>query len=278
MFIILGNESEIVNKKRKSFTQATAILNSPDYKEFSEDYFLMESQFENLQKHREELLKVEQNYYRLVQTFKSYVDDGSKTIIRSMFEVVIRKYEEKLYNEAVSLFCFYYNKPFNDTEDSLFAFSQEDINTILTQPCYSSYRVYCESLMFLKVLNERSLSRSEKLTEIRIHYSEHVSMPNNIDNLPSVARVGENVIRNALSSIFGKLSDEIHQASARFDGDSGNFILPRATGSITVADSYAFAIIVKEAGLNPVYPNPQQEQSLVQQEQSLVQKLFLDNK
>jgi hypothetical protein len=39
----------------------------------------------NLEKER--LRKVEQNYHRLVQTFKSYIDDGSKTIIRSMFEV-----------------------------------------------------------------------------------------------------------------------------------------------------------------------------------------------
>lgn len=252
-------------------TQASVIFSSPDFKEFSDEYVKTMTQLDNHNLERERLRKVEQDYHRLVQTFKSYIDDGSKTIIRSMFEVVIRNYEDKLYSEAISLFCFYHNRAYNDGEDDLFAFNQEDINIINTIPAYASYKNYLDSLLFLQDLHARGLSRSEKLKEIRIHYSEHVTMPSSIPNLPSVSVVGENLIRSSLATIFSKLSDEIHQASSRFDGDSGNFILPRAKGQITIADTYAFAIIIKEAGLNPVYPNAQEEQSLAM-------KLFSENK
>jgi hypothetical protein len=174
------------------------------------------------------------------------------------------KFEEKLYTEAIYLFSEYYSKPYNEAEHNLFDFTPEDITTIQTSHYYASYQGCCDSLLFLQDLHKKGLSRSEKLKEIRILFSEQVTMLGNIDNLPSIATVGEKAIRTALASIFSKLSDEIHQSSARFDGDSGNFILPRAHGNITIADTFAFAIIVKEAGLIPVYPNTLQEQSLVQ--------------
>jgi hypothetical protein len=47
----------------------------------------MKIQSETIQLERERLIKIEQDYYRLVQTLKCYVDDGSKTIIRSMYEI-----------------------------------------------------------------------------------------------------------------------------------------------------------------------------------------------
>lgn len=84
-------------KKRKSFTQATTIFSCPAYKEFSDEYFGMTTQLDSLKVERERLMKVEQDYHRLVQTFKSYVDDGSKTTIHcSAITITERTLTEKM--------------------------------------------------------------------------------------------------------------------------------------------------------------------------------------
>jgi hypothetical protein len=181
---------------------------------------------------------------------------AQKQLFDPCSKFIIRKYEEKLYSDAISLFCYHYNQAYNDGEDDLFGFNQNDIYVIKTDSRYAGYLECFESWRFLQELSIRGLPRYEKLREIRFHYSANVSLPSNIPNLPTVSTVGDGRILSSLATIFNKLSDEIRQASCRFDGDRGNFILPRATGQITVADIYAFAIIIKEAGLNPVYPNP----------------------
>jgi hypothetical protein len=179
-----------------------------------------------------------------------------------MLEVTIKKFEDKLYYEVIELYALYFGSCYDSlaSGDLLNAFTLEDINHIKLDGRYNGY---LDALEFLRSI--RDLPRGQKLHKIRLHYSERAELPGNIAELPSMSVVGEDKVRSALGQIFSKLSDDIHQASYRFDNESGNFILPRATGNITIADVYAFATIVIEAGLTPVYPTAAKEQSIAQQ-------------
>lgn len=254
--------TEKETKKRKSIAQFNIISTSPDYQDFMEEYTKVMVKFENYIETKEKLSETMEKYNKLLLTFKTYVDDGSKTILRSMLEVTIKKFEDKLYYEVIELYTWYFGKHYDSltSGDLLDAFSFEDIRQIKLDEKYNGY---LDTLEFL--LSIRDLPRGQKLHEIRLHYSVRVELPGDIAQLPPIDAVGKDVVRSSIGKIFSKLSDDIHQASYRFDNESGNFILPRAIGNISIADVYAFATIVIEAGLTPVYPNAATEKSISQQ-------------
>jgi hypothetical protein len=70
---------------------------------------------------------------------------------------------------------------------------------------------------------------------------------------PDGPLVEEYILRDAVKKIYATLTYEVHQVGARFRGDT-EFILPRATPPITVADVYAYASIVQTFGFTVVYP------------------------
>ena len=118
-----------------------------------------------------------------------------------------------------------------------------------------SYFNNCDTVMFLREI--ASLPSKEKSAKWRERYAAKTSI---VTSLDGVNAQPEEVVRCALGSIFGVLSDEVHQAAARFESD-GQFVLPRAGSAFSFAQILAMASIVANNGLTPQYPTAEVERT-----------------
>jgi hypothetical protein len=113
-----------------------------------------------------------------------------------------------------------------------------------------SYEKNCELARFLRQVS-LVVSSKEKMEMWRARYAAEVAV---VTKLDGCGMQPEDCVREALTTIFSVLSDEVHQASARFESD-GSFLLPRASTVFTIPQIFAMASIVKDAGLTPKYPD-----------------------
>lgn len=111
------------------------------------------------------------------------------------------------------------------------------------------YEWNCDLVVFMRKVMQ--VSSKERMVLWRERYSEQVKV---ITKLEGCGMQSEESVRAALATIFSVLSDEVHQASARFEGD-GSFLLPRAGTVFTIPQIFAMASIVSGVGLTPVYPD-----------------------
>ena len=109
------------------------------------------------------------------------------------------------------------------------------------------YTENVDAFLFLRSI--RDMVGLEKKQAYFRRIADTIKVITDIDNLN---HVDEMDVRKALRSIYGALSDSIHQAGARFTGNE-QFVLPKAIPLITVPQVYAFASIVQEVGFVPVY-------------------------
>jgi hypothetical protein len=108
-------------------------------------------------------------------------------------------------------------------------------------------------VVFLRKISD--LTSKEKSAQWHARYASEVHV---LTKLEGVNFQPEDEVRGALESIFGVLSDEVHQAAARFESD-GVFYLPRAGGAFSFTQILAMASIVASSGLVPKYPTAEED-------------------
>jgi hypothetical protein len=245
-----------LDKKRKSIEQLSrAVADSP---ELFEDHIRL---IKEAQETSEHLSQLREKYHVLTETMKVQMGADTKTIIRSLYEVAIKKFINEAWGAAGNLFTIIYGEqaPY-DVLVSLPS-NQELLTRTVALPegklysIPSAYEGNCDVVVFLREI--ANLSNKEKSARWRSRWAARVNVVTELEGIQQP----EEDVRQALDSIFRVLSDEVHLAAARFESD-GNFYLPRAGNVFTFSQILAMATIVAESGLAPKYPTAPQELSL----------------
>lgn len=257
-----------MNKKRKSIQQQQAIATNAEYSDFFEEYVKLidfrsryESALLELREKDNELHEKDSRITVLVDSAKLYYGTGAKTIIRSIYEVVLKRFENNIWMSARSLYRYVYQI---DVEDSAILMW----NAHELQLAKASHNIFDESINEILAIQNIYLDgvsdsgdvqwrkRAYQLEQLRFYYSEKVEVQTLMENCNTVI---EGDVRKSLETIYKKLCDEVHQAGSYFSDDS--VVLPRASDNLNLADIYAFATIVKDAGFKPRYPQQQEVKS-----------------
>jgi hypothetical protein len=219
-------------------------------------------EFTTLTKERGDLLVqvnvLKDQVSQLGNTVKAFADTGSCAIIRSFYEIVIANYRNQLWQLARSLWIWVFQAEWfgdvnvlgdlpNDIDLMALQFTYEG-KTVIIPPEYKSN---AKSVIFLRTLT--GMPEKEKKEEFRTHFAYNT--PEVVDTLENSTKIHPDVVRESLAGIYKTLCYDDHQSGARFEG-ACDFILPKANSVRSIATIYAFATIVKVAGLNPIYPTP----------------------
>lgn len=250
-------EEESNRKRRLSIQQAFEVQQHyPDYFEESEfakrELFTMTRQ---LMLSTQQLLDANEKIHVHQETIKAFAGTGSKTIIRSFVELYLKQYEDKLWMNANDLVYNLFgsnaeSKPLqmlkNTNDDYLAEMKYLGVDGNI-YPIDNYFQRHVEQILFLRSVKRiRSSERKSKLLE---RISNEITI---VSDLPNCTAVDANKVKEAIVDIYGILSDEIHQAGARF-GANDEFLLPKAEAPITIPQIYALASIVQALGFRPVY-------------------------
>jgi hypothetical protein len=251
-YSVIAEEKQ--DKKRKSIDQLNRA--AQEMPELFRDHMklLLESQ-ETMQ----ELARVRVQYHAATETMRVQMSTGTTTIIRSLFQVAISKIKDEAWRAVSDLYTHIYNEqaPYDvlaclptdaDLITHVVTFTNGSTHTI-----DEGYYRNCSAVVFLREIS--NLPSKEKSVRWRARYAAEVPV---LTTLEGVNYQPEEEVRRALESIFGVLSDEVHQAAARFETD-GNFYLPRAGSAFSFAQILAMASIVASNGLVPKYPTAEED-------------------
>jgi hypothetical protein len=186
---------------------------------------------------------------------KAFLETGSSTIIRSLFETYLKMYENRYWTFARNLEHNLFgsqDNPYLDriTDEQLIMkkFIADDGHEY---PIIDEYGDCVKAVQFLREIRGlRGRERKECFT-VKLAIDPYVAK---VTELPNCTRVTEESVVDELKSIYSTLSDIVHQADATFCGDN-EFQLPRANQIIFISRIYAYATIVQACGFTPVYPD-----------------------
>ncbi len=261
LFIIVVPESaariQETEKKRKSIDQLSRIqADCPEL--YSEYIILLHSNSALLMENK----TISDKNRILAEDVKIHSLSGAFTILRSLYEVVIARFRIDTWERAKLLYYEIFQVMPVDDKVVLHHLPND---ILLKQRRYlgtdgaehaieQSYGRHCDDVIFM-----RSLSSSASRAQLwRERFADHCS----IANLPGHPdrRASDEDVRTAIKDVYDKLSNEIHQIGARFE-NNGIFVLPRSD-KYSEAEVFALATVVKEAGLDPLYPTGLQEASV----------------
>ena len=241
----LFSELEESSKKKRKLGQIQMV--AVEYPELFQEYYqLLVSSKKNLSS----LYEKDEQLRRLGETLRVQESMRTKTIIRSFYQVNIQRLIENTNFAAQQLYVHIHNKC-SSKYNILTVLPPMEVNMGTDKPFRidSAYRPDCDACVFMREIS--NLPSEEKMHRWRERYSEQVKVVTELGD--NVSQHSEDSVRAALRDIFPALSDEVHQAAARFE-DGANFRLPRGGAVYSFPQILAMATVVKDAGLTPVYP------------------------